>query len=204
MNPAEWFHEKYVYRRRVQVLSGHLAALIPSHAKVLDIGCGDGLLAYAIMRIRPDVQIKGLDVLVREQSWIPVEPFDGRVIPYAERSWDIVMFVDVLHHTQDPMVLLREAARVAGTAIVIKDHPVDGFLARSTLRFMDRVGNVRHNVVVPFNYWPKRKWLSAFESLGLDLVQWTSKLSLYPAIMDWIFGRSLHFLAYLQVNLNPA
>ena len=46
------------------------------------------------------------------------------------------MFVDVLHLTDDPVLLLREAARVARNTIVIKDHTLDGFAAAATVRFM--------------------------------------------------------------------
>ena len=54
------------------------------------------------------------------------------------------MFVDVLHHTDDPMVLLREAGRVASGFVLIKDHTQNGILAGRRLRFMDWVGNARH------------------------------------------------------------
>ena len=46
------------------------------------------------------------------------------------------MFVDVLLHTLDPMILLREAIRVARQTVVIKDHTLDGLLAGPTLRAM--------------------------------------------------------------------
>jgi hypothetical protein len=39
------------------------------------------------------------------------------------------------------MILLREAARVAREAVVIKDHTKNGLAADATLRFMDRIGN---------------------------------------------------------------
>ena len=105
------------------------------------------------------------------------------------------MFVDVLHHTNDPVLLLREAARVARNTIVIKDHTLDGFAAAATLRFMDRIGNRRYNVALPYNYWPKQEWLNAFEALSLTLRTWKSKLDLYPRSVDWFVGRSLHFIA---------
>ena len=68
------------------------------------------------------------------------------------------MFVDVLHHTEDPMALLGEAVRVARKTIVVKDHTLNGFLAGPTLHFLDRVGNARHDVALPYNYTsgPKR------------------------------------------------
>src|SRR5262249_30669359 len=148
--------------RRVRVLRDHFAQLLPADARVLDVGSGDGLLASLIGQMRPDLHISGIDVLVREHTHILVETFDGQSMPYADGSFDAVMFVDVLHHVTDPLVLLREALRVSRSCLVIKDHTRDGILAGPTLRFMDRVGNERHGVVLPYNYWPKRKWLEAF------------------------------------------
>jgi len=66
-----------------------------------------------------------------------VETFDGKSIPYGDGSFDVVMFVDVIHHADQPMTLLREAARVARQAILIKDHLVEGTLAYLTLQLMD-------------------------------------------------------------------
>jgi SAM-dependent methyltransferase len=144
------------------------------------------------------LEVHGIDVLVRGETHIPVLPFDGRSIPHPDRSFDVVLFVDVLHHTDDPTLLLREAARVARRCIILKDHTRDGLLAGPTLRFMDRVGNARHGVTLPYNYWPKARWLAAFEQLGLTIEAWHSDLHLYPWWADWMFGRSLHFLARIS------
>jgi hypothetical protein len=76
------------------------------------------------------------------------------------------MFVDVLHHTQDPMVLLREAVQVARKAIVIKDHTLNGFMAGLTLRLLDWVGNARHGVALPYTYRPQQRWWEAFDTFG--------------------------------------
>jgi SAM-dependent methyltransferase len=186
-----------VFGQRVETLCGHLMPLLPLRAQVLDVGCGNGLLAHALEEKRPDVKIRGIDVLVQEQSHIPVEQFDGRTIPHADASFDVVMFVDVLHHTEDPMRLLREAVRVARRTIVIKDHPLDGFLAGPTLHFMDWVANKRYGIALPHNYWRRQQWFEAFDMLGLRVTVWKTKLGLYrPA--GWLFGRELHFVARLD------
>lgn len=197
MNPIDRIHGDYVFNRRVRVLSGHLAEAIPKDASVLDVGCGDGAMAMAIASGRPDLKIEGIDVLVREKTHIPVAGFDGSRIPREDNSVDVALFVDVLHHTEDPMVLLREAKRVAQKAIVIKDHTRNGFLAGATLRFMDWVGNARHGVALPYNYWPENRWREAFEELGFEVEMWRSKLGLYPPPAGWAFDRSLHFVARL-------
>lgn len=198
MSLLDTIHGGYVFQRRVRVLSGHLAALLPRDARVLDVGCGDGLIAKLILEQRPDTRVTGLDILVRPHTHIPVTQFDGRKIPHGDSSFDVVMFVDVLHHTDDPMILLREAVRVARRALVIKDHCRDGWLAGPTLRFMDWVGNARHGVVLPYNYWPAQRWTEAFRELKLKPAEYRQRIGLYPPPAAWVFERSLHFVARLE------
>ena len=170
---------RFIFSRRTLVLAHHLAALIPSGVHVLDVGCGDGTIDHLLKQQRPDVSIEGIDPLVRPNTYVPVRSFDGESIPYPDRSFDVVMFVDVLHHILDPRILLREAARV-GKTVLIKDHFREGFLAGATLRAMDWVGNARHGVALPYNYWPRSKWISAFADIGLQPVEMKTELDLYP------------------------
>jgi len=199
MSITELVHNCYAYERRIRVLSRHFAEITPKNSRILDVGCGDGLLTQLISQNRPDVTLRGIDTLVRPRTYIPVDLFDGKMIPYDSQSFDGVMFVDVLHHTEEPMCLLREAARVARRIILIKDHTLHGLFAAQTLRFMDQIGNARHGVSLPYNYWPKQRWLDAFETLGLQIGVWTDKLGLYPWPASWFFDRSLHFIAQLYL-----
>lgn len=198
MNLVEHIHSGYIQKRRVHCLVGHLEQIIPRDAVVLDIGCGDGHLAALLSERRPDIAVEGLDVLKRENTGVPVREFDGETIPYETRSVDVVMFIDVLHHVDNPVHILREAVRVSKRSIVIKDHLCDGWLARATLAFMDRVGNARYGVALPGNYWRLSQWEHIFRMLHLKPVAWHHKLQLYPRLLDPIFGRSLHFLTKLE------
>jgi SAM-dependent methyltransferase len=179
-------HARAVFGRRVRVLAA------------LDVGCGDGSVAAAVLQARPDVSIAGIDVLIRPETRIHVDAFDGSLIPFEDRSFDVVQFVDVLHHTEDPEVLLREASRVARRAILIKDHLADDFLARPTLRFMDWVGNAGHGVVLPYNYWTRSRWDEAFRRLGLRVEAAIHAVGLYPAPASWLFDRGLHVIWRLE------
>ncbi len=186
-----------VFNRRVSVLANHLAANLPANARVIDIGCGSGDIAAAIMRLRPDVQIQGVDVLVRPGTAIAVSPYDGQVLPFQADSFDVAMMIDVLHHTDDPGVVLAEAQRVARKGVLLKDHFRDGFLAGPTLRFMDWVGNAPHGVRLPYNYLSGREWSSLWERLGLHVDRLRDRLGIYPAPFSWLFDRKLHFVALL-------
>jgi SAM-dependent methyltransferase len=192
-------HGSYVHKRRVRRLAQLLSERLPRAGRVLDVGCGDGLLASALRGTRGDgaLMFEGIDVLVRPDAHIPVTPFDGRHIPFDDASVDAVLFVDVLHHADDPHALLREARRVTRRTVLIKDHTRAGLLAGPTLRFMDRVGNARHGVALPYNYWSRAQWDDALNDAGLDVVSWQPKLGLYPFPASAVFDRSLHFVAEL-------
>lgn len=193
-------HQKLVHPHRVRRLAEQLAELIPQNTKILDVGCGDGQVAGALLALRPDLSIEGLDVLVRGTTKIPVKEFDGSTIPFPDNSFDVVMLIDVLHHTLQPIQLLQESQRVARECILLKDHTSDGWLATPTLRLMDWVGNARHKVALTYRYFTRRQWLAAFEELGLHVDSWDSDLDLYGPLGNKLFGRSLHCLVRLVVR----
>lgn len=191
-------HDRAVFRRRVRVLSEHLASELSSGGSVLDLGCGDGSIAKAIMDRKPGLHFRGIDVLVRPDTQIPVEWFDGHTIPAADASVDWVTIVDVLHHTDDPGRMVAEAARVARRGVVIKDHLREGVGAYATLRLMDWVGNKGHDVRLPYNYLSRAEWQAIFAKTGIAARSWTESLSLYPFPASLFFDRSLHFIATLR------
>ena len=189
-------HKSLVFDRRTRVLASQLAKMLPS-GRVLDVGCGDGTIDVLIREARPDVEINGVDVLVRASTAINVQIFDGMQLPFSDRSFDAVMFIDVLHHTNDAKVLLNEARRVTRNMVILKDHTMEGLLAYEVLRLMDWVGNANQGVALPYNYWSEQQWHQAFAAVGLKLISWEARIPLYPFPASLIFGRSLHFLAAL-------
>lgn len=193
----EQAHGKAVFKRRIDVLSRAIADFLPKNAKVLDIGCGSGTLAKAVMVLRPDVSFEGIDVLVRPNTDIPVKEYDGYNIPAPDGHYDVALFVDVLHHTDDPSRLVAEARRVA-KSVVIKDHNRDGLFANATLRFMDWVGNAAHGVRLPYNYLSSSEWRRLWFDRGLRIDRSVDELGLYPTPFGWLFDRKLHFVARLS------
>jgi SAM-dependent methyltransferase len=197
-------HGALIFRRRVEVLADSLAIAIPSDAlRVLDLGCGDGQVARAIMRRRPELVIEGVDVLVRPVTHIPVTVYDGNRLPFADRQFDCVTIVDVLHHTDAPGLVLAEAARVASGSVVIKDHVREGILAGLALRLMDWAGNRGHDVRLNYNYLDANQWTELFASAALKETYRQAKLGLYGPPVSWAFERRLHFVNRLD-HINRA
>ena len=194
----EGIHEKKVKKRRVEVLASHLLERIPNGARILDVGCGSGELALALIGLEPSLEIRGIDVLVRPDSSIEVEAFDGRHIPHEDASFDLVLFCDVLHHSEDIEQLLRDAKRVSRGSILIKDHTMDGLLAYRRLKFMDQVGNRRFDVEIPCHYLRESEWRALFAKLELSIRHWRPKLGIYPWPVSLVFDSTLQFIAEVR------
>lgn len=197
MSVLDRLHGDMVHTRRVRVLVQHLAPLVPRNATLLDVGCGDGRLAGLLLEQRPDLTIEGVDVLVRPDAAIPVREFDGVQLPWQDDSFDAAMLVDVVHHAAAPEQLLADVRRVVRRHILIKDHFRNGWLAQPRLSFMDWVGNARHGVALPCNYWSRAEWEAAWRRLECTGVETVRDLRLYPPPAEWVFGGGLHFVARL-------
>jgi SAM-dependent methyltransferase len=191
-------HETLVFNRRVAVLAETLGGLLPENSRILDVGTGDGQIAQLIAGRQNGTSVEGIDIMKRPTTHIPVTLFDGKTIPFEDGSFDVVTFVDVLHHTDDPSILIREAARVASRAVILKDHLSENGLDHMTLRAMDWFGNAPHGVVLPYNYAPRKDWDRWFKEAGLETEIFETQVPLYPAPFNLVFGRKLHFVARLR------
>jgi SAM-dependent methyltransferase len=194
-------HERAVFGRRVRVLEECLGAKIPPGASVLDIGCGNGAVANLIALKSPATSVRGIEFAPRPNCLIECQPFDGATIPYPDASFDVCMFVDVLHHVGDDRGierLLSEASHVSRRYVLIKDHLSESDWDFKTLQFMDWIGNRPHGVVLPYKYWGRSQWNRFFATAGMTPRDWNDRIPLYPFPFSALFGRRLHFVALME------
>ena len=113
LNPA-----RFGYMRRV--LTEELR-LTPTDLRVLDVGCGGGLLAEEFARL--GCAVTGVDpseeslAAAREHAAtlglaIEYQRARGEALPFAADSFDVVYCCDVLEHVDDLRQVLSETARV--------------------------------------------------------------------------------------------
>ena len=127
--------------------------------KVLDVGGGDGQVGRIAKKAAPSIEWRSLDVSGAG------ERFDGRNLPAAANSTDLVLYNYVLHHAADDSIpLLKEARRVVkpdGRVVVVEDLRADD---AAGLRHQDseHKGCPRRCVFRTDN-----EWRAIFRRLGL-------------------------------------
>ena len=175
----------------VRVIGGFL----PESARILDIGCGNGSFAHDLMKAKPRLNIVGVETRPHPNCLIQQCVYDGENLPFAEGHFDYVLLINVLHHTNDPALVLAEAARVARHGVVIKDHYANTRFDFYTLVAMERIGNAFMNISQPYNFFSEKQWNAVFDRVGLRTESVRKRFVSYNAIIDLIFGRNLHFIA---------
>lgn len=191
-------HHKYVFLRRINVLSTLITQQIPNNFNILDIGCGDGTISKMILEKEKTITISGIDVFARETCAIPFKLFDGKTIPFADNEFDASILVDVLHHTNNIKDLLSEAYRVSHQYVILKDHHYKNVLDFGILCFMDWIGNKPYKVKSIYNFKNLDFWETTFKELGFEIVTLNKRIPIYPFPFNLIFGRYLHFLVVLK------
>jgi len=113
-----------IYQWAAQKMCFHCQDFIPKGGKILDLGCGSGIVAKAFQDFF-QAKVVGVDIEDRRIFYIPFEIIDGKILPFPEKSFDAALINYVLHHSEDPEALLREAKRVARKIIIYEDLPED-------------------------------------------------------------------------------
>ncbi len=125
--------------------------------RILDVGCGTGLLLERLRRGVPDARLAGVDpvpeMLTLAHRRLPASAVDLRLaaaerLPFDDGSFDAVVSASVFHYVRRPVAALSEMRRVLrpGGRLVITDWSGDsltcqliGIYLRSKRRALHRI-----------------------------------------------------------------
>lgn len=165
-------------------------------AAIIDLGAGTGIVSFAfaqagaalIYALEPDPsEVVGQGAIKHLTDNLPIEIISsyGEALPFRNQSIDIVYARQVLHHTFDLDLVLREAARVlkpGGVFIACREHVVDdedqlaAFLASHPV----------HKLAGGENAYHLEQYRNAITKSGLKLLKllspFDSVITAYPAL----------------------
>ncbi len=193
-------HHRAIHVPRVERVTRALAAQIGRAGSLLDVGCGDGTVAQGIgAAIGAEAgRVEGVDILVRPATAIPVTPYDGEHLPFADGAFEAVVISDVLHHCEHPAIVLREALRVASRVVAIKDHFRFDRASGAILLAMDQIGNAAPGVLVRGTYFTAGEFATLVDDAGGRITGLEWPLRIHDLPWRLITQDRLQFAAKIQ------
>jgi len=165
-----WLRQQYIQtlsRFWVKEKVNRFLPWLPKKSTAVDIGAGNGLVAFELQQA--NIQATAVDVA--DLSILPevkVTVYDGQTLPYQNNHFDSALLLTVLHHTTDPVAVLKESARVAKQVVIIEDV-YRNVLQKYATFAMDTLVNFGHSEMTYQNRSLK-EWKAIFEDLDLKRV----------------------------------
>ncbi len=94
-----------------------VADILRAGGRVVDVGCGEGILLEKIMMRFPGSSIEGLDmdpinIRICREHGIPIREGGAYELLYEDASLDACLFIEVIEHLNEPGRALDELYRV--------------------------------------------------------------------------------------------
>ncbi len=135
--------------------------------KILDVGSGNGAICNYL-------KTKGYNIDALDVANLSIYPhiktvvYDGKKMPFKNKAYGTALLLTVLHHTNNPKIVLKETARVSQKIIIIEDI-YSNIIQQYMTYIMDTLVNLGHSNMTYQNKNDK-EWKILFKQLNLQLV----------------------------------
>ena len=143
---------------------------------LLDVGCAEGFALHYIQRYNPGLHTVGIDndpnAITRGQTLFPhmqLHVGNGLHIAAAERSYDIVLALEILEHVTEPEQLLQEIRRVSKKHCIVSVPREPWFCLANLARGknVSRWGNDPDHI----HRWNTKKFETMLRNNGFRIVK---------------------------------
>lgn len=133
--------------------------------KVLDIGCGNGIIAY-FLHNKLKIDITCCDVKNYLIYKFPFYKITGSKLPFKNKQFDLVFINDVLHHIESDkhLAVISEALRVGKVVLIFEAKPT------FSGKMFDIILNKFHygGLDQPLSFRNIADWETIFKKLGVN------------------------------------
>lgn len=163
--------DKIFVTRAVSYTVNEIESFIEPDDKILDIGSGTGITAEQISK-KLKVEVEMVDVVNKSKVNLPLKIYDGKKLPYDNRTFDVSLLIYVLHHTEDARLVLNEAKRVTKKYIIVYEdiitrNPFDKISTFFHGLVFEKTWNLRNRA----SFKSEKEWAKLFEELGLKIIK---------------------------------
>jgi 2-polyprenyl-3-methyl-5-hydroxy-6-metoxy-1,4-benzoquinol methylase len=134
--------------------------------RILDLGSGTGHMAHSLMAKGFKVTCVDYENMNIFEDTKPVI-YDGKRIPFGANRFDVVLLLTVLHHTPNPVEIIKEATRV-GKRVIIMEDTYNSWLQKQATFVMDSIGNMQFKGH-PHTNKNDKGWREVFSKLKLKI-----------------------------------
>jgi 2-polyprenyl-3-methyl-5-hydroxy-6-metoxy-1,4-benzoquinol methylase len=166
----------YFTQVKAEYLVEILKGLAPRdrHLRLLDVGCGHGLIHRALQSADLPLKISGIDVAAsvieiarRENPSVDYNSYDGAVLPYGQDEFDSAVTITVMHHVPpeqwgDFLAEMKRVVRPGGVVAVFEHNPYNPLTAHIV-----RTCPIDANAVL----LPSRQLKALMRKVGLQSVE---------------------------------
>ncbi|MBI3577541.1 methyltransferase domain-containing protein [Candidatus Gottesmanbacteria bacterium] len=154
--------------KRARVIGERILPYLKNSKTIIDVGCGTGHVTAFLLEKNKDV----VAVDIRNQSLAPntkVVIYDGKRLPYKDKTFDTSLLITVLHHTPSPLVVFSEAARVSKGDMVIIETTYKSFIGKIFIVLFDSLVGRQ---MKPYwgSYKTDAEWQHFFKQNGFKVV----------------------------------
>jgi ubiquinone/menaquinone biosynthesis C-methylase UbiE len=162
---------RLLLRRFLLRVDAAAAAVAPQ--RVLDVGCGEGVVTERLARLLGGATVLGVDAddLRLQEEWkfrrldnLSFATGSAYELPFEDGAFDLVCAIEVLEHLERPRDALGEMARVARTALLLSvpTEPLWRIVHLLAGRNVRALGNTPGHI----NHWSKAAFSSLVSAYG--------------------------------------
>jgi SAM-dependent methyltransferase len=184
-------------------LTEYICRLLPAEGplRLLDVGAGDGSMAALLGYARPETWVVGAETLIRSvlrNRGVALVRYDGTALPFGDRSFDVALLSNVVHHASDQAALVREVCRVTRRRVIVKDHLAETRLAYGKLAILDVLGNRRFGASTTGHYQSTGAWDALIGTVDGWEARGTKDLTFRTGVLAAAFENRLEAMLVLD------